>query len=108
MRNIPNIAQALNEAFRVLKTGGYFVTLEFFKPEKRIPKFFYQKIAPLALPFAGMVFSKKNAYRYLVLSILNFLTVKEYALKAREAGFILKSINALDGGLAHSVILCKK
>lgn len=108
MRNIPNIDKALCEAFRVLKAGGYFATLEFFKPEKRIPKFFYQKIAPLALPFVGMIFSKKNAYRYLVLSILNFLTAKEYALKARKTGFVLKSINALDGGLAHSVILCKK
>jgi demethylmenaquinone methyltransferase/2-methoxy-6-polyprenyl-1,4-benzoquinol methylase len=108
MRNIHNLDLAFSEAFRVLKQGGNFATLEFFKPEKRIAKLFYQKIAPLAIPFAGMIFSKHNAYRYLVLSILNFITPKEYAAKARSAGFALRAIKSLDGGLAHIVLLEKK
>jgi len=108
MRNIQNLDLAFNEAFRVLKQGSYFATLEFFKPEKGMAKLFYHKIAPLAIPFAGMMFSKRNAYRYLVLSILNFITPKEYAAKARTAGFTLRSIKSLDGGLAHIVLLEKK
>ncbi|MDR3001547.1 MAG: ubiquinone/menaquinone biosynthesis methyltransferase [Fibromonadaceae bacterium] len=108
MRNISSLDLAFNEAFRVLKQGGYFATLEFFKPEKNISKLFYEKIAPLIIPFAGMMLSKRNAYRYLVLSILNFITPKEYAAKARAAGFTLRSINALDGGLAHIILLEKK
>ncbi|MDR2554680.1 MAG: ubiquinone/menaquinone biosynthesis methyltransferase [Fibromonadaceae bacterium] len=108
MRNIKNLDLAFSEAFRVLKQGGSFATLEFFKPEKKIATFFYQKIAPLAIPFAGMMFSKRNAYRYLVLSILSFITSKEYAAKARAAGFALRSIKSLDGGLAHMVLLEKK
>jgi len=104
MRNIQNLEQAFSEAFRVLKKGGYFATVEFFKPEKRIPKLFYKRIAPLTLPFAGMVFSKRNAYRYLVLSILNFISPREYATHARTAGFKLRCIKALDGGLAHIVL----
>ena len=108
MRNIPHLDSAFNETFRVLKPGGYFATLDFFKPEKPIPKLFYHKITPLAIPFVGMVFSKRNAYRYLVLSILNFLTPKEYAEKAKKAGFALRCINALDFGLAHIVLLEKK
>jgi len=107
MRNIQNLDGAFSEAHRVLKAGGSFATLEFFKPDKTISKLFYHRIAPLALPFAGMIFSKRNAYRYLVLSILNFITAKEYALKAKNAGFSLKCIKALDGGLAHIVILEK-
>jgi len=107
MRNIQNLDLAFSEAFRVLKKGGHFATLEFFKPERKIPKLFYQKIAPLAIPFAGMVLSKHNAYRYLVLSILNFITTREYAEFARKAGFTLRSIKALDGGLAHIVLLEK-
>jgi len=108
MRNIQNTDKALSETFRVLKHGGYFATLEFFKPEKKLSRLFYQKIAPLAIPFVGMIFSKRNAYRYLVLSILNFITPKEYAAKARDVGFTLRCIKALDGGLAHIAILEKK
>jgi demethylmenaquinone methyltransferase/2-methoxy-6-polyprenyl-1,4-benzoquinol methylase len=108
MRNIQNLDLAFSEGFRVLKQGGCFATLEFFKPEKRMAKLFYQKIAPLAIPFAGMMFSKRNAYRYLVLSILDFITPKEYAAKARAAGFTLRAIKSLDGGLAHIVLLEKK
>jgi demethylmenaquinone methyltransferase/2-methoxy-6-polyprenyl-1,4-benzoquinol methylase len=107
MRNIQNLDLALNETFRVLKQGGYFATLDFFKPEKKIAKLFYQRIAPLAIPFAGMLFSKRNAYRYLVISILNFLTPVDYAAKARNAGFTLRSISSLDGGLAY-IVICEK
>lgn len=107
MRNISNLDLAFSEAFRVLKAGGYFATLEFFKSEKIIPKLFYQKIAPLIIPFAGMILSKRNAYRYLVFSIMNFISPQEYAAKARAAGFALRSINALDGGLAYIVLVEK-
>jgi len=107
MRNIQALDTAFSEAFRVLKLGGYFATLEFFKPDRTISKLFYQRIAPLAIPFAGMVFSKRNAYRYLVLSILNFITPKEYIAKARNAGFALRYAKALDGGLAH-IVICEK
>jgi demethylmenaquinone methyltransferase/2-methoxy-6-polyprenyl-1,4-benzoquinol methylase len=107
MRNIQNLDFAFCETFRVLKQSGYFATLDFFKPEKKIAKLFYQKIAPLAIPFVGMLFSKRNAYRYLVISILNFLTPVDYAAKARNAGFTLRCINSLDGGLAH-IVICEK
>ncbi|GHV14520.1 demethylmenaquinone methyltransferase [Fibrobacterales bacterium] len=104
MRNIPNLDAAFAEAFRVLKVGGIFITLEFFKPSSTISKLFYEKIAPFAIPFAGMILSKHNAYRYLVLSILNFLTPKEYAIKARSFGFKTRCVKAFDGGLSYMVM----
>jgi demethylmenaquinone methyltransferase / 2-methoxy-6-polyprenyl-1,4-benzoquinol methylase len=107
MRNIQNLDLALNEAFRVLKQGGYFATLDFFKPEKKVAKLFYQRFAPLAIPFVGMLFSKHNAYRYLVISISSFINPVDYAAKARKAGFALRCINSLDGGLSH-IVICEK
>jgi len=107
MRNIQHLDLAFGEVFRVLKKGGYFATLDFFKPEKKVAKLFYQRIAPLAIPFVGMMFSKHNAYRYLVISILNFISPVDYVAKARNAGFILRRISSLDGGLAH-IIICEK
>ncbi len=107
MRNIRDLDTAFSEAFRILKQSGCFATLEFFKPEKRVSKLFYKNIAPLLIPFVGSVLGKRNAYRYLVLSILNFITPKEYAAKARNAGFTLRCIKALDGGLAH-IVICEK
>jgi len=107
MRNIQDLDRAFNDAFRVLKQNGCFATLEFFKPEKKVSKIFYKNIAPLLIPFVGSVFGKRNAYRYLVLSILNFITPKEYAAKARDAGFTLRCTKALNGGLAH-IVICEK
>jgi len=107
MRNIQHLDFALSEVFRVLKNGGYFATLDFFRPEKKVAKLFYQRIAPLAIPFVGMLFSKHNAYRYLVISILNFINPMDYVAKARNAGFTLRSVNSLDGGLAH-IVICEK
>jgi len=107
MRNIQHLDLAMSEVFRVLKKGGHFATLDFFRPEKKVAKLFYQRIAPLAIPFVGMMFSKHNAYRYLVISILNFLNPVDYATKARNAGFTLRSIRSLDGGLAH-IVICEK
>lgn len=108
MRNIPDVDLALREAARVLVPGGLFMTLEFFRPTNCFTRLFYGVVAPMAIPFMGLLFSKRDAYAYLVRSIRQFLSVDEYVAKARLAGFAPVAVRACDGGIAYRVLLVKE
>jgi demethylmenaquinone methyltransferase / 2-methoxy-6-polyprenyl-1,4-benzoquinol methylase len=108
MRNLDDLSLGISEVNRVLKDGGEFLTLEFFKPTQFLPTIFYRYIAPLVLPLPSIVFRKDApAYKYLVNSIHGFVTVDEYANKCKEHGFDVKKIVSCDGGIAHIVYLKK-
>lgn len=108
MRNVPNVKEALKESARVLDNGGYLQILEFFSPKNTFNKFFYKKIAPLFIPIMGAFFSKKDAYEYLVNSILNFFSVDEFIKLAQENGFELVCKKTCFWGVAYRVLLRKK
>lgn len=104
MRNLDDLGAGTREVFRVLKPGGTFVTLEFFRPETLVSKTFYGAIAPLLIPAAGTVFgSSREAYEYLVRSIRRFTPVGGYATLLGESGFEQAKIVSLDFGLCHAV-----
>jgi demethylmenaquinone methyltransferase / 2-methoxy-6-polyprenyl-1,4-benzoquinol methylase len=108
MRNFDDPAQGAREILRVLRPGGTFVTLEFFRPGTAVSRFFYGFVAPLMIPAAGTVFgSSREAYEYLVRSIRNFLPVEGYAQLLRETGFADPRIASLDFGLCHAVAAMK-
>ena len=80
MRNVPDARGALLESYRVLDEGGYLCVLEFFSPRNLFNKFFYKVLAPLFIPVMGAFFSgKRDAYEYLVNSIIRFLPVDQNA-----------------------------
>jgi len=104
MRNLDHTGDGISEVLRVLKPGGTFVTLEFFKPETPVARFFYGGVAPLLMPAAGVVFgSSREAYEYLVRSIRRFLPVGAYADLLRERGFLDPKIKTFDLGICHAV-----
>ena len=108
MRNLLIARVGLEEVQRVLKPGGQFVTLEFFRPEGRFSRFFYEKLAPLIIPQVGMVFARKRlAYKYLSQSVLGFLSASEYSSLAELCGFGKASTVYLDKGIAAVVVLEK-
>ena len=108
MRNVPDARGALLESYRVLDAGGYLCVLEFFSPRNLFNKFFYKVLAPLFIPVMGAFFSgKREAYEYLVNSIIRFLPVDQFCKMAEECGFEVKQVKMFDGGISFGVFLLK-
>lgn len=104
MRNLDDLRAGAVEIRRVLKDGGTFVTLEFFRPETLVARTFYSGIAPLAIPLMGALLgSRRDAYEYLVTSIRRFARVGDYARILSESGYRVKAVKTLDFGLCHAV-----
>jgi len=88
IRNVSKTELAAKEARRVLRPGGLFVTLEFFKPESLRAKAFHGVYARAVLPTVGAAISgERSAYAYLAESMKGFLTRSEYEDVLRDAGF---------------------
>lgn len=107
MRNLPNACGGLRESARVLSDGGYLQILEFFSPRNTFNKFFYKVLAPLFIPVMGAFFSKRDAYEYLVNSVLQFLPVADFVRLAEENGFELVHVKPCFFGVAYRVLLRK-
>ncbi len=88
IRNVTRIADALSEAFRVLRPGGRLMVLEF----SRIPNDLLQKAYDLysfnVIPVMGQVVTgDRDSYQYLVESIRKFPDQETFAGMIRKAGF---------------------
>ncbi len=88
IRNVTRIADALAEAFRVLRPGGRLMVLEF----SRIPNDLMQKAYDLysfnVIPVMGQVVTgDRDSYQYLVESIRKFPDQDTFAGMIRAAGF---------------------
>lgn len=105
MRNLPDAEGGLKESARVLCDGGYLQILEFFSPRNAFNKFFYKCLAPLFIPILGAFFSKRQAYEYLVNSVLRFLSVDEFVKLAEKNGFELVHVKPCFWGVAYRVLL---
>lgn len=108
MRNLDDTAAGIRAVHDLLKPGGAFLTLEFFRPANPFTWFFYGVLAPIFIPPLGWLLgSKRDAYDYLVRSVRRFRSAEEYAALCRAAGFITTRIQAQDGGIAHAVLAVK-
>jgi demethylmenaquinone methyltransferase/2-methoxy-6-polyprenyl-1,4-benzoquinol methylase len=101
IRNVTHIDRALAEAFRVLKTGGRFLCLEFSVCEVPLLDRLYDFHSFEVIPRLGrLAAGDAESYRYLVESIRKFPKQQRFAAMMRAAGFSRASYRNLTGGIA--------
>jgi len=88
LRNVTNIQQALNDAYRALKPGGHFLCLEFSKVTVPMMAKIYEQYSFHVIPKIGQLVAKdKDSYQYLVESIRQFPPQEELKKMMERAGF---------------------
>ncbi len=101
IRNVTRIDRALAEAYRVLKTGGRFLCLEFSACEVPLLDRLYDFHSFEVIPRLGaLAAGSSDAYRYLVESIREFPGQEKFAELIRAAGFGRVVYRNLTGGIA--------
>lgn len=101
IRNVPRMGLALQEAYRVLKTGGHFLCLEFSHTSVPLLEEAYRFYSDRLIPKLGTWFAGDAApYDYLKESIRRFPDQPDFAQKLREVGFAQVSWRNFSGGIA--------
>ena len=99
IRNVNNVNKALQEAYRVLKPGGRFLSLEFSKVKNETINKFY-KVYSKSIPKIGkFVVGKSEPYEYLINSIEKFYSQEKFFEQIKKQNFTNVSYRNLSGGI---------
>ena len=100
IRNVNDINKTLKEAYRVLKTGGRFMCLEFSKIDNEALNFLYKQYSKI-IPLAGKyIVGSSKPYNYLVESIDSFYNQKQLCELIIRNGFSNVEYRNLSNGIS--------
>ena len=101
VRNFENLEKGLKEMYRVLKSGGICVVLEFTMPRqfpfKQLYGFYFKNLLPL---IGRMVSKDTSAYTYLPESVKAFPQYQQFLDELTKAGFTNNQQKVLTMGIA--------
>ena len=101
IRNVTRIADALAEAYRVLRPGGRLMVLEFSRIPVPALQWAYDRYSFNVIPAMGQIVAGDRAsYDYLVESIRRFPEQEAFAQMIRAAGFAQVRYRNLSLGIA--------
>jgi demethylmenaquinone methyltransferase / 2-methoxy-6-polyprenyl-1,4-benzoquinol methylase len=105
LRNAPNYALALNEIHRVLRVGGYVLTLDFYRPRSLLWRnLFLGYLAIAGNAFGWMWHGRGVVYGYIARSIEYFISHEAFSAVLEVQGFAVECVRQkLLGGVAVHV-----
>jgi demethylmenaquinone methyltransferase/2-methoxy-6-polyprenyl-1,4-benzoquinol methylase len=88
LRNLKDLSKGLEEIFRVLKPGGRFLSIEFFRPDNSLSLAISSWYVGYVIPFIGkLVSGRRGAYDYLPASRQKFVSADELNKLLESKGF---------------------
>lgn len=107
IRNTADMAQALREIARVLKPGGLFINLDFYRPARKFWRELFLWYMWNAGRMAGWLWHRQPiVYGYLGPSIRRYVTIPEFESALTIAGFQIKwRASRLGGGIGLHVAM---
>ena len=99
LRNTNNINHTLREAYRVLKPGGRFISLEFSKIKNYNFKKLYDLYSKNIPQIGNILVGDSQPYEYLVKSINNFYNQEELISLMKNNNFYKSEYRNLSGGI---------
>lgn len=108
IRNFDNINLSLQEINRILKSGGYFIILEFSKPDNYLIKILYKLYSKYIIYITKKIVNDSYAYPYLIESIKYFPYGSNLIKKIVLSNFLHIQTNKLTFGIVSVYIIKKK
>lgn len=88
LRNLKDLTKGVDEIFRVLKPGGRFLSIEFFRPDNTASLAISSWYVGLVIPIIGrLVSGRRGAYDYLPASRQKFVSADELNKLLESKGF---------------------